>query len=206
MFEGLLGIQDNQLQDLAYGKVKTQADKADGIGYTHSGTGGWAGFTDKYWLTALIPDQAVPVKTEWRHFLDGGADRFEVDYLPSAALAAAAGADAVYDSRVFAGAKEVHLLDRYETQAHLPLFTYAVDWGWFFFLTKPFFYAIDYLYKIVGNFGVAIMIFTAGRQGAVLPDRRALLSQHGQDAAAGPEDHRGARTLQGRSGQAAIRR
>ncbi len=169
VFEGLLGIQDNQLQDLAYGKVKSQAEKADGVGYSHTGTGGWAGFTDKYWLTALVPDQAIPVKTEWKHWLDNGADRFEVNYLTTAPLQAAAGADATYDSRVFAGAKEVHLLDRYETQAHIPLFTYAVDWGWFFFLTKPFFYAIDYLYNVVGNFGIAIMIFTLGVKALFYP-------------------------------------
>ncbi len=169
VFEGLLGIQDNQLQDLAYSKVKSVADKADGVGYSHAGTGGWAGFTDKYWLTALIPDQAVPVKTEWRHWLDNGADRFEVNYLTQAPLQAAPGADASFESRTFAGAKEVHLLDRYETQAHIPLFTYAVDWGWFFFLTKPFFYTIDTIYKIVGNFGVAIMIFTLGVKALFYP-------------------------------------
>ena len=169
VFEGLLGIMDAQLQDLSYGKVKSAADKADGIGYSHTGTGGWAGFTDKYWLTALIPDQAAPAKTEWKHWLDNGADRFEVDYLTAAPLTAAAGADATYDSRVFAGAKEVHLLQRYETQAHIPLFTYAVDWGWFFFLTKPFFFAIDFIYGIVGNFGVAILIFTLGVKALFYP-------------------------------------
>ena len=169
VFEGLLGIMDAQLQDLSYSKVKSQADKADSIGYTHTGAGGWAGFTDKYWLTALIPDQATPAKTEWKHWLDNGADRFEVNYLTAEPLIANAGADANYDSRVFAGAKEVHLLERYETQAHIPLFTYAVDWGWFFFLTKPFFFAIDFIYGIVGNFGVAILIFTLGVKALFYP-------------------------------------
>ena len=162
VFEGLLGILDAHLEDLTYSKVKTQADKADSVGYSHIGTGGWAGFTDKYWLTALIPDQAAPAKTEWKHWLDNGADRFEVNFLATTPEQVAPGADASYDSRVFAGAKEVHLLGRYETDDHIALFTYAVDWGWFFFLTKPFFYAIDWIYKGVGNFGVAILIFTLG--------------------------------------------
>ncbi len=162
VFEGLVGMIDLKLEDLSYSKVKSQADKADSVGYTHTGTGGWAGFTDKYWLTALIPDQATPATTEWKHWLDNGADRFEVNFLAAAPEHVAPGADASTDSRVFAGAKEVHLLDRYEAHANIPRFSYAVDWGWFFFLTKPFFYAIDWIYGVVGNFGIAILIFTLG--------------------------------------------
>jgi YidC/Oxa1 family membrane protein insertase len=66
----------------------------------------------------------------------------------------------VTNSRLFVGAKEVHLLDHYENQDNVPLLSYAVDWGWFFFITKPFFYAIDFLFSVTGNFGVAILIFT----------------------------------------------
>ncbi len=169
VFEGLLGMMDLKLEDLAYAKVKTQADKADGVGYTHTGHGGWAGFTDKYWLTALIPDQAAPETSEWRHWLDNGADRFEVNYLAATPQHIAPNADANSDSRVFAGAKEVHLLDRYEAHDNIPRFSYAVDWGWFPFLTKPFFYAIDWIYGVVGNFGIAILIFTLGVKALFYP-------------------------------------
>ena len=169
LFEGVLGVADNRLEDLTYAKVKSAAAKAGGVGYEHAGPGGWAGFTDKYWLTALIPDQAVPVKTAWTHLLDDGSDRFQVSYVASDPQSVAPGAEAHFDSRVFAGAKEVHLLDRYEAKGGIPLLSYAVDWGWFYFITKPFFYAIDFLYSVVGNFGVAILLFTLCVKGVFYP-------------------------------------
>ena len=169
LFEGMLGVADNRLQDFTYAKIKTEAGKHDGVGYDHSGPGGWAGFTDKYWLTALVPDQAVPVHTSWNHWLEDGADRFQVSYVATDAQTLAPGGQASYDSRVFVGAKEVHLLDRYESAGHVPLMSYAVDWGWFYFLTKPFFYAIDFLYSVVGNFGVAILLFTLCVKGLFYP-------------------------------------
>jgi len=169
LFEGLLGVADNTLHTQTYSSAKTEADKAASVGYSHGGAGGWAGFTDKYWLTAVIPDQAVPVKNEFKHWLDDGADRYEVNYLTADALHAVPGGDANYDSRVFVGAKEVHLLDRYEANARVPLLSYAVDWGHLFFLTKPFFYAIDFLYSLAGNFGVAIILFTLCVKGLFYP-------------------------------------
>ena len=169
LFEGVLGVTDNKLEDLTYAKTKSEAAKHDGVGYDHTGPGGWAGFTDKYWLTALVPDQSVPVKTSWNHWLDDGSDRFQVSYVATDAQSVAPGATAAYDSRVFVGAKEVHLLDRYEANAHIPLLSYAVDWGWFYFLTKPFFYALDFLYSITGNFGVAILLFTLCVKGLFYP-------------------------------------
>jgi YidC/Oxa1 family membrane protein insertase len=162
LFEGLLGVMDNKLHTQSYSSVKSAADKAGGEGYTHSGSGGWAGFTDKYWLTALVPDQAVPMTTTWIHTNDGGIDHYQVGYATTDAQKIAPGATQSFDSRIFVGAKEVHLLDRYETQGRIPLMSYAVDWGWLFFLTKPFFYALDWLYSVFGNFGVAILVFTLG--------------------------------------------
>jgi YidC/Oxa1 family membrane protein insertase len=169
LFEGLLGVADKQLHTETYSATKTAADKANSVAYTNTGAGGWAGFTDKYWLTAVVPDQAVAVHNEFKHWLDNGADRYEVNYLVNDAEKAAPGADATYDSRVFVGAKEVHLLDRYEAKSDIPLLSYAVDWGHFFFLTKPFFYAIDFLYSVVGNFGVAILLFTLIVKGLFYP-------------------------------------
>ena len=169
LFEGVLGVVDNKLEDLGYAKVKSEAAKHDGVGYDHTGAGGWAGFTDKYWLTALVPDQSVPMHASWNHWLDEGSDRFQVSYLAADPQKLEPAATASFDSRVFVGAKEVHLLDRYETRAGIPLLSYAVDWGWFYFLTKPFFYAIDFLYSVVGNFGVAILLFTLLVKGVFYP-------------------------------------
>ena len=169
VFEGVLGVFDDKLHDMSYSAVKSAAAKDGNVGYDHTGSGGWAGFTDKYWLTALVPDQQAPTKTTWNHFLDNGADRFQVSYIAADPEHLAAGGDAAATSRVFAGAKEVHLLDRYELDGHVARFNYAVDWGWFYFLTKPFFYAIDFIYGLVGNFGVAILIFTLAVKGLFYP-------------------------------------
>jgi YidC/Oxa1 family membrane protein insertase len=162
LFEGLLGVVDKKLHTVTYSATKKAADAHDGVGYDHTGTGGWAGFTDKYWLTALVPDQSTPLTTTWNHWLDDGTDHYQVSYATTAPEKLTAGATQSFDSRVFVGAKEVHLLDHYESKDGIPLLSYAVDWGMLFFLTKPFFYALDWLYSVFGNFGVAILVFTMG--------------------------------------------
>jgi YidC/Oxa1 family membrane protein insertase len=160
LFEGLIGVEDGHTHEFGYPKAKSTADKDAGTAYEHDGTGGWSGFTDKYWLTALVPDQSADMKSLWYYNHDDGHDHYQISYQQAAPQHVAPGADATFASRVFAGAKDVHLLDRYETRDHIPLLSYAVDWGWFFFITRPFFYAIDWIYGLTGNFGVAILIFT----------------------------------------------
>jgi len=187
LFEGLLGVMDKQLHTMTYATVKSDADKHDGQAYDFSDTGGWAGFTDKYWLTALVPDQSVPVTTSWIHNKDDGIDHYQVSYATSSPEKLAPGATKSFDSRLFAGAKEVHLLDRYETQSHIPLLSYAVDWGHLFFLTKPFFYALDWLYSVFGNFGVAILIFTLGVKALFYPIAARSYRQMGKMRLLGPK-------------------
>jgi YidC/Oxa1 family membrane protein insertase len=187
LFEGLLGVMDHQLHTMTYATVKSDADKHDGTAYDLSDTGGWAGFTDKYWLTALIPDQSVPVVTSWIHNKDDGIDHYQVSYAASSAEKLAPGGTASFDSRLFAGAKEVHLLDRYELHDHIPLLSYAVDWGHLFFLTKPFFYALDWLYSVFGNFGVAILIFTLGVKALFYPIAARSYRQMGKMRLLGPK-------------------
>ena len=83
LFEGLLGVVDNQLHTMTYSSVKSTADKAAAKAIPTPATGGWVGFTDKYWLTALVPDQAVPMTTSWIHTNDGGIDHYQVSYATS---------------------------------------------------------------------------------------------------------------------------
>jgi YidC/Oxa1 family membrane protein insertase len=187
LFEGLLGVMDHQLHTMTYSAVKSAADKHDGSAYDFSDTGGWAGFTDKYWLTALIPDQSVPVITSWIHNKDDGIDHYQVSYATASPEKLAPGASASLESRLFAGAKEVHLLDRYEARDHIPLLSYAVDWGHLFFLTKPFFYALDWLYSVFGNFGVAILIFTLGIKALFYPIAARSYRQMGKMRLLGPK-------------------
>ena len=160
LFEGLTGIAHDRLQEMGYGKLKSNAkDKPGNVGYEATSKGGWAGISDKYWLAALIPEQAIPTTLRYR-YIAGGDGHYQVDYVPAEPETVAPGTTARMSSRMFAGAKVVNLLDRYEAQYHIPQFDKAVDFGWFYFLTKPIFYALDYLNALLGNFGLAIMAFT----------------------------------------------
>jgi YidC/Oxa1 family membrane protein insertase len=170
LHEGFTGYLADRLKELGYKEAKADGPKSP----THTAmevdsTGGWAGITDKYWLTALVPDQAQQVAVSYRYFTEDGGDRYQVDFTPTTALSIAPGAVGATTSRVFAGAKEVHLLDHYEDVLHLPHFDKAVDFGWFYPFTKWIFYALDWLYGVTGNFGVAIMIFTVFAKALFFP-------------------------------------
>jgi YidC/Oxa1 family membrane protein insertase len=168
LFEGLLGVVDGRLQETTYDSAKSEGDKKNGIAYEATATGGWAGITDKYWLTSLVPDQSVPSKVYFRHSDDHG-DHYQVDYITTDAQSVPAGGSAEMTSHAFAGAKVVSLLDQYQSQYHIPSFDKAVDFGWFYFLTKPIFFALDFFNRLFGNFGVAILVFTVLVKGLFFP-------------------------------------
>jgi YidC/Oxa1 family membrane protein insertase len=159
-FEGMYGVFNGTLQETSYDKAKTEGDKKAGVAFEATTTGGWAGITDKYWLTALVPDQTVPVKAEFRHLTEGGSDRYQVDFVAQDGQTIAPGAMTGHTSHMFSGAKIVTLLDHYESEYNIPNFDKAVDFGWFYFLTKPIFYCLDFLNSVLGNFGLAIIAFT----------------------------------------------
>jgi YidC/Oxa1 family membrane protein insertase len=159
LFEGLLGVVNGTLQETTYAKTKSEGEKRDGLAYDATAAGGWAGMTDKYWLTALVPDQSVASTVNFRHSSEDG-DHYQVDYVTKDPVSVAPGASAVLPSHLFAGAKVVSLLRSYETNLHIPMFDYAIDWGYFWFLTQPIFLALDWLNSVLGNFGLAIMVFT----------------------------------------------
>ena len=169
LHEGPLGVLDGTLREQSYDKAKSESDKTKGASLEVQTKGGWAGITDKYWLTALIPDQAVPVVGSFLHRTENNSDRYQVAFVQPEATIVAPGTDAVTVARLFAGAKVVDLLDRYERELGLPNFDKAVDFGWFYYITKPIFYALDWLYRLTGNFGVAIMIFTVFAKAVFFP-------------------------------------
>jgi YidC/Oxa1 family membrane protein insertase len=153
LHEGPIGVLDGTLKEIKYSAlVGTPAVDAET-------TGGWLGFTDKYWLTALVPDQKEAVKTRFAHALRGKLDLYQVDYRGTEHVAEA-GATVNEEIRFFAGAKEVSLLDHYESALGIPRFDRAIDFGYFYFLTKPIFLTLDYFYHWIGNFGLAIMLLT----------------------------------------------
>ncbi len=169
LHEGLLGVLGGRLQEQTYQKAKTESEKTHGPSLDMPTTGGWAGITDKYWLTALIPDQAVPVIASFRHVTENSSDRYQTDFLSKDPVVVGPGAVGSSTTRLFAGAKVVQLLDQYQSELGIPNFDKAVDFGWFYFLTKPIFYALDWLFHLTGNFGIAIMIFTVFAKAVFFP-------------------------------------
>jgi YidC/Oxa1 family membrane protein insertase len=151
--EGPIGIMQGQLVEHEYKKL------AENKIETHKSTGGWVGFTDKYWLVAAVPDQKAAIEARMLHVPQVSSERFQVDYM-APAVALAAGQSHSQTTHLFAGAKEVRTLDRYQDELGIPKFDLAVDFGWFYFLTKPFFYALDLLSLWLGSFGLAILAFT----------------------------------------------
>jgi len=153
LHEGLLGVFDGTLDEVKYSKIK------DKKLIERKTTGGWLGITDKYWLVALIPDQATPVNARFVYAGADGQDKYQTDFSYATATVAPGGT-AETTSRTFAGAKVVTLLDTYRDEYHLPLFDRAVDFGWLWFLTKPLFSALHFFNGLIGNFGVAILVLT----------------------------------------------
>jgi YidC/Oxa1 family membrane protein insertase len=153
LFEGMIGMIQGTLHEEKYTDLQKQGTKTDPT------TGGWLGITDKYWLSALVPDQSEAVQTRFAYSKSDGADKYQADFLGDAhELKPGSAVEAT--TRLFAGAKEVRLLQAYERDLGIQRFDYAVDWGWFFFLTKPIFQLLDWFYHQVGNFGIAILLLT----------------------------------------------
>ena len=173
LHEGFTGVVGGRLNEVTFADAKTEAQKRRGAAFEQEDAGGWVGITDKYWLAALMPAAAdQPMRAAYRFVSEGAGtagERWQVDIAAPAAQQIAAGAADGFKSRLFAGAKEVHLLDDYATRFGIKDFDKAIDFGWFYFLTKPFFYALDWLFQVFGNFGVAILIFTLAIKIAFFP-------------------------------------
>lgn len=153
LHEGLIGVLDGKLVETSYSSIRD--DRVD----SHTTTGGWLGITDKYWMAALVPDQEETVTARFVHHAGGGIDKYQTDMVYGLSEVAP-GQTFARTSRLFAGAKEVSVLDSYRDDLGIIKFDLAVDFGWFYFLTKPIFYVLHWLAAMIGNFGVAILILT----------------------------------------------
>lgn len=162
LHEGPLGVFDGTLKELKYADLKKEGTA------THPSTGGWAGITDKYWLAALAPAERDPVTARFVHQRIDNADRYQVDYL-GGARSVAPGGSLESGYRLFAGAKQVGLLDSYADKYQIDRFDLAIDFGWFYFLTKPFFYLLKLLHSALGNMGLAILAMTVILKLAMFP-------------------------------------
>jgi len=164
LHEGLVGyLGDQGLQEYSYTKIRET--KAVNFKVTN----GWLGITDKYWASALLPATDAALQARFSSSQAGTVQTYQTDYLENAQTVAPGGGKASTSTRLFAGAKEAGVvginfplagLGGYNKQLELNHFDLLIDWGWFYFITKPMFLALDFFYRLVGNFGVAILLVT----------------------------------------------
>jgi len=161
LHEGLISLVNDELLEKNYDDLlddcSTSMPIKDAFCDT-KGQGGWLGFTDKYWMSVLIPDPNEPINVNYRHG-NNGRDSYRTGYVGQI-FNIAPGESIKYEGKVFAGAKKLDILSDYLDRLSIPRFTDAIDWGWFAFLTKPVSYAINWFYSYAGNFGLAIIAFT----------------------------------------------
>jgi YidC/Oxa1 family membrane protein insertase len=163
LHEGLIGyLGDQGLQEYGYKKI----DDAKAVSFKV--TNGWLGITDKYWASALLPDTSAQLQARFSSNLVGAIRTYQTDYLEDPQTIGIGGT-ASANARLFAGAKEASVvginfpfagLGGYNKQLGLNHFDLLIDWGWFYFITKPMFLALDWFYHLVGNFGVSILLVT----------------------------------------------
>jgi YidC/Oxa1 family membrane protein insertase len=201
LHEGLIGVMGDQgEQEETYKKIDDKKTE------TWDATNVWLGITDKYWAAALLPDNDARVRARFSAAEAGGVKTYQTDYLAQP-LSIAPGATGSVDARLFAGAKEVSVVGinflgsingGYNAALGLNHFDLLIDWGWFYFITKPMFLAIDYFFHLVGNFGIGILIVTVlvkilffplanksyasmAKMKAVQPEMAAIKERYGND-------------------------
>jgi len=148
LHEGLIGVVDKNLKEETYSAIEKEKK-------TYAGKSGWFGITDKYWMSAIIPENGKSFKGEYSF-----ANSYKANFIISEPTIANPQKSASNTLKIFIGAKEVYPIDNYTEKEKIDRFDLSIDWGWFYFITKPLFFVIDYIFKIVGNFGVAIIILT----------------------------------------------
>ncbi len=164
-YEGLLGVQNKGLEEHKYAALKKDPEAP----VTISGTGGWLGFTDKYWATVLIPDQKAKLSSSYRFVKIPGRDGYQADTLADTPLTVPAGGSASYEDHIYAGAKVVGTINAIYNKYNFERFDLMIDWGWFAPITKAMFYLLSFVHSLVGNFGIAILLVTVLVKAAVFP-------------------------------------
>ena len=152
-FEGPIGAFNGQSKEVKYADLKKKLRE------TEDSVGGWIGISDKYWLTAVAFDPTVKITGSYNYADASGRDRYQTD-LRADPVTVAPGETKPVTGYLFAGAKELDLLDAYTDNPGLPLFDRAIDFGWYWFLTIPFFHLLQWLHAQLGNFGIAIIAFS----------------------------------------------
>ncbi|RLQ87073.1 membrane protein insertase YidC [Notoacmeibacter ruber] len=152
LHEGLIGVTgEDGLAEIDYDDLEEDGTVSPG-----ASSDGWLGITDKYWAVALVPESADSTFKPRYAYFSNGRPSYQADYL-SEAVAVPAGGQTEVLNRVFAGAKVSQQIDQYEEQLNIRQFDLLIDWGWFYFITRPMFWLIDSLFNLLGNFGLAIL-------------------------------------------------
>lgn len=195
LHEGLVGvIGDSKVQEISYDGIAKEKNSTRIL----KGTGGWIGITDKYWAAAIVPPQNVSFDGRfWAS--EGTRKTYQTDVLEAPRMIAP-GASVDVTHQVFAGAKESKIIDAYQEKYKIKNFDLMIDWGWFYFITKPLFNALDFINKYVGNFGYSILIITVliklaffplanksyesmAKMKAVQPEMKAIQERYANDRA-----------------------
>ena len=163
LHEGAIGTFSDVLQETTYKNLIKEKHQE-----FSSATGGWLGITDKYWLSSIIPDKSLSYKASFDHNFSNQNHLFSSEFIGQE-FKIVKNEELNFNHHFFAGAKKVRLLDQYATNYDIKLFDRAIDFGWFYFLTKPFFFMIEFLNKFLGNFGLAILVMTVFIKLALFP-------------------------------------
>ncbi len=148
--EGFIGVFDEELKEDDYDDVEENK-------IVREANEGWLGITDKYWMTALVPKKGENFKSTFLY-----KDSFKANYILNNPTRINPSSNNSNEVRLFVAAKEVDTIDSYAANQNINKFDLVIDWGWFYFFTKPLFFIIDYLFKYFGNFGTAIVLITVG--------------------------------------------
>ena len=146
--EGFIGVFDDELKEDDYDDIKEKK-------IVRESNEGWLGITDKYWMTAFVPEKGKNFKSTFLY--DNG---YKANYIINNPTSINKSSTGTNELRLFVSAKEVETIDGYAADQNINKFDLVIDWGWFYFFTKPLFFVIDYLFKISGNFGYAIVLLT----------------------------------------------
>ena len=149
LHEGLLGVFDDQLIEEDYDDIEEKK-------YSVNAEAGWLGITDKYWITSLIPEEEKKFRAEFDY-----KNKFKANFIETNATEVGANETKSNNIKIIIAAKEVDIIDGYAESLNINKYDLAIDWGWFYFIVKPLFFAIDYFFKLTGNFGIAIILITA---------------------------------------------
>ena len=155
--EGFIGVFDDELKEDDYDDIKDNK-------IVRETNEGWLGITDKYWMTVLVPEQGKNFKSTLQY-----NNAFKANYIINNPIKINSSSKGFNDFRLFVAAKEVNTIDTYAEAQNINKLDLVIDWGWFYFFTKPLFFVIDYLFELSGNFGIAIVLITLAIRALFFP-------------------------------------